>query len=180
FRPTKDYEPKNLEGFGGGVETVLEATRTSINTSFVVMAQQLDLCDITATAADMGVRTGTGGPLESNPAMVLGSNTVTPLSMANSYATLAAGGVFCEPVAITGMVDRNGEEIPVPPSDCQRVLEEDVVNGTNHALQAVMGPEWDSTGSPARIPPRPSAGKTGTANDDKHAWFIGFVPQMAT
>ncbi|WP_454084347.1 transglycosylase domain-containing protein [Georgenia sp. Marseille-Q6866] len=180
FRPGGDYEPKNLEGFGGGVETVLEATRTSINTSFVVMAQQLDLCDITATAADMGVRTGTGGPLESNPAMVLGSNTVTPLSMANSYATLAAGGVFCEPVAITGMVDRNGEEIPVPPSDCQRVLEEDVVNGTNHALQAVMGPEWDSTGSTARIPPRPSAGKTGTANDDKHAWFIGFVPQMAT
>ena len=180
FRPTKDYEPKNLEGFGGGVETVLEATRTSINTSFVVMAQQMDLCDITATAADMGVRTGTGAALESNPAMILGTNTVTPLSMANSYATLAAGGIYCEPVAITGMVDRNGEEIPVPPSDCQRVLEKDVVNGTNHALQAVMGPEWDSTGSPARIPPRPSAGKTGTANDDKHAWFIGFVPQMAT
>lgn len=180
FRPPGNYEPKNLEGFGGGVETVLEATRTSINTSFVVMAQQMDLCDITDTAADMGVRTGSGAPLQSNPAMVLGSNTVTPLSMANSYATLAAGGVYCEPVAITRMVDRNGEEIAVPPSDCQRVLEEDVVNGVNHALQAVMGPEWDSTGSPARIPPRPSAGKTGTANDDMHAWFIGFVPQMST
>src|SRR5699024_1869432 len=85
-----------------------------------------------------------------------------------------------EPVAITAMVDRNGEEIPVPPSDCQRVLEEDVVDGTNHALQEVMGPEWDSTGSPARLEDRPTAGKTGTANDDKHAWFIGFIPQMAT
>ncbi len=175
-----DYEPKNLEGFGGGVETVLESTRTSINTSFVVMAQQMDLCDITGIAADMGVRTGAGTPLENNPAMILGTNTVTPLSMANAYATLAAGGIFCEPVAITRMQDRDGEEIPVPPSDCQRVLEEDVANATNHALQAVMGPEWDSTGSTARIPPRPSAGKTGTANDDTHAWFVGFVPQMST
>ncbi len=175
-----DYEPKNLEGFGGGNETVLESTRTSINTSFVVMAQQMDLCDITGIAADMGVRTGAGTPLENNPAMILGSNTVTPLSMANAYATLGAGGIFCEPVAITSMIDRDGEEIPVPPSDCQRVLEEDVVNATNHALQAVMGPEWDSTGSPARIPDRPTAGKTGTANDDMHAWFIGFIPQMST
>ncbi len=178
FRPAGNYEPKNLEGFGGGVETVLESTRTSINTSFVVMAQQMDLCDITDIAMDMGVRTGSGAPLDSNPAMVLGSNTVTPLSMANAYATLAAGGVTCEPVAITSMTDRNGEEIPVPPSNCKRVLEEDVVRGVNHALQAVMGPEWDSTGSTARID-RPTAGKTGTANDDTHAWFIGFVPQMA-
>lgn len=174
-----NYEPKNLEGFGGGVETVLESTRTSINTSFVVMAQQMDLCDITGIAMDMGVETGSGEPLQNNPAMILGSNTVTPLSMANAYATLAAGGIACEPVAITRIIDRTGEEIPVPPSDCQRVLEEDVVRGVNHALQAVMGPEWDSTGSTARIPGRPTAGKTGTANDDTHAWFIGYVPQMA-
>ena len=180
FRPGVPYEPKNLEGFGGGVETVLESTRTSINTSFVVMAQQMDLCAITDIAAAMGVETGSGEPLASNPAMILGTNTVTPLSMANAYATLAAGGVRCEPVAITRMQDRNGEEIDVPPSDCQRVLEEDVANAATYALQSVMGPEWDSTGSTARIPPRPSAGKTGTANDDMHAWFIGFVPQMST
>jgi membrane peptidoglycan carboxypeptidase len=180
YAGAEDYKPKNLEGFGGGVETVLESTRKSVNTSFVVMAQQMDLCDITGVAADMGVRTGDGSELMPNPAMVLGTNTVTPLSMANAYATLAAGGVFCEPVAITSMVDRNGEEIPVPPSDCQRVLEEEVVDGVTHALQAVMGPEWDSTGSPARIPPRPTAGKTGTANDAKHAWFVGYIPQMST
>ncbi|QDB78093.1 penicillin-binding protein [Georgenia wutianyii] len=175
-----NYEPKNLEGFGGGSETVLESTRTSINTSFVVMAQQMDLCAITGIAADMGVETGSGEPLQNNPAMILGSNTVTPLSMANAYATLAAGGIACEPVAITRMQDRNGEEITVPPSDCKRVLEEDVANAANYALQSVMGPEWDSTGSTARIPPRPSAGKTGTANEDMHAWFIGYVPQMST
>ncbi|HLS73212.1 MAG TPA: transglycosylase domain-containing protein, partial [Actinomycetaceae bacterium] len=175
-----DYEPKNLEGFGGGVETVLESTRTSINTSFVVMAQQMDLCDITGIAADMGVKTGNGGPLQNNPAMILGSNTVTPLSMANAYATLAADGVRCEPVAINSILDRNGEEIPVPPSDCQRVLDEQVARATNHALQEVMGPEWDSTGSTARIPGRTTAGKTGTANDDMHAWFIGYTPHMST
>lgn len=178
--PGDPYKPKNLEGFGGGVETVLESTRKSVNTSFVVMAQQMDLCDITDVAADMGVRTGDGSELKPNPAMVLGTNTVTPLSMANAYATLAAGGTYCEPIAITTMVDRNGEDFPVPPSDCQQVLEEDVVNGVTHALQAVMGPEWDSTGSPARIPPRPTAGKTGTANDAMHAWFVGYTPQISS
>ncbi|MEE6273729.1 transglycosylase domain-containing protein [Georgenia wangjunii] len=175
-----DYSPKNLEGFGGGVETVLESTRKSVNTSYVVMANQMDLCAITDVAAAMGVRNGAGLPLEPNPSAILGTNNTTPLSMANAYATLAAGGIMCEPVAITSMTDRSGEEIPVPPSNCQRVLEEDIANGVNHALQAVMGPEWDSTGSPARLPGRPTAGKTGTANDAKHAWFIGYIPQMAT
>ena len=178
--PGDPYEPKNLEGFGGGVETVLEATRTSINTSFIVMATQMDLCDIADVATDMGVRSGDGSALSVMPSMILGATNVTPLSMANAYATLAAGGVHCEPVAITAMTDRHGNEIPVPPSDCQRVLEENVANGVTHALQTVMGPEWNSTGNPARIPPRPTAGKTGTANDAKHAWFVGYIPQMAT
>jgi membrane peptidoglycan carboxypeptidase len=176
----EDYRPKNLEGFGGGVETVLESTRKSVNTSFVVMAQQMDLCGITGIAEAMGVRSGSGEPLTPNPAMVLGTNNVTPLSMANAYATLAARGIACEPVAITRMVGRDGEEIPVPPTDCHRVLEENIATGVTHALQAVMGPEWDSTGSPARIPGRPTAGKTGTANDAVHAWFTGYTPQIST
>ncbi|MFC4553700.1 penicillin-binding protein [Georgenia faecalis] len=174
-----DWDPKNLEGFGGGRMTVLESTRMSVNTSFVVMASQLDLCAITGVAEAMGVETGTGAPLEPIPSMTLGANTVTPLSMANAYATLAAGGTACDPVAITRMVSREGEEIAVPPSNCQQVLETDIVNGVNHALQTVTQTRG-ATGAPANLPGRPTAGKTGTANDDKHAWFVGYIPQMST
>jgi len=171
------WSPKNLEGAGGGYMTVMDSTRLSVNTSFVVMASQMDLCDIRDVAADMGVRSGDGAELTPMPSMILGTNNVTPLSMANAYATLASGGIACEPIAITSVTNADGEEIPVPGPRCERVLEESVVNGVNHALQTVTRP--GGTGSGAHIPGRPTAGKTGTANDDKHAWFIGYTPQLS-
>ncbi|UNX55231.1 transglycosylase domain-containing protein [Georgenia sp. TF02-10] len=176
-----DYNPKNLEGVGGPRMRVVEATRQSVNLSFVQMANQMDLCAIMDNAATMGVQRGeAGAELEPYPSAVLGANNVTPLSMARAFATLAAGGVSCEPVAITGITDRAGNEIPAPKSACTQVLEPSVVNGVNYALQQVVTPQRGSTGSRAVLPDRPAAGKTGTANDDSAAWFVGYTPQLAS
>lgn len=176
-----DYDPMNLEGYGGGQWTVLDATRLSINIPFVEMATQLDLCAVRDVAASMGLETGTESgeysELLPNPASVLGSNTVTPLSMANAFATLANDGVACDPIAITAIQDRNGNDIEVPGSNCQRVLESDIVDAVTYALQTPL--QSNGTAPTAAIPGRDAAGKTGTANNDYHAWFAGYIPQMA-
>ncbi|MHB1063692.1 MAG: transglycosylase domain-containing protein [Georgenia sp.] len=158
---------------------VLEATRLSINLTFIEMANQLDMCNIMATAEKMGLKTGSGGELTPNPAAVLGTNTVTPLDMAGAFATLAAGGTYCTPVSITKITDGMGNEVPLPPSSCTQVLDTNIVNGVNYALQQVVTPQRTSTGFRAVLPGRPAAGKTGTTNEDAHAWFVGYTPQLA-
>ncbi len=174
-----DYNTaSNLEGIPTSSKmTVLDATRQSINLTFLDMANQMDMCDIVGNAASMGLKQGNGEPLTPNPAAVLGTNTVTPLDQANAFATLAAGGTYCTPVAVTKVTDRAGNEVPVPPSSCTKVLEPDVVNGVNYALQQVV--TRGGTGKNAVLPGRPAAGKTGTANDETHAWFVGYTPQLS-
>nr|NLD41072.1 penicillin-binding protein [Actinomycetales bacterium] len=173
-----EYTPANIEGTYRNPDiSVMEATKLSINLPFVWMANQMDMCSITGVAAAMGVERGDGAPLEFNPAAVLGSNNNTPLSMANSFATLANNGVACDPVAITGITNREGTVFDVPPSACTEAIAEEVARGTTYALQGVT--QQGGTGSRAGIPGRPTAGKTGTSNLDTAAWFVGYTPQLA-
>ncbi|WP_165962933.1 penicillin-binding protein [Occultella glacieicola] len=179
------YEPKNLEGIGTGRMSVLAATEQSVNTAFVNLANQMNLCDLANTAQAMGVHHATLAPgstfdngyeLSVIPSMALGTNELAPLTMAAAFATYAAGGVYCEPIAILSIQNSNGEDLPVPPQTCSQALEPHIANAMNYALGQVVA---DGTGRPSRLD-RPSAGKTGTANDDTAAWFVGYVPQLAS
>lgn len=177
-----DYSPRNIE-LGNGRMTVLHATEQSINTAFVNMANQLNMCDIAETAQSMGVHLATGpnqfdDPLNYNPSMVLGANEIAPLTMAAAFATYAANGTYCKPVAILSVTDRDGNELPVPEADCKEVLDPKIASTVNYALNKVTDP--GSTGAAARLSNRPVAGKTGTANDDMAAWFVGYIPQAST
>lgn len=180
-----DYEPRNIEGIGTGMMSVQEATTRSVNTAFVDMANQMDVCGIDEVARATGLHVGTGTdpvsgrPLRLTPSMVLGANEIAPLTMAASFATFASGGTYCEPRAITSITDPEGQELPVPEEDCREALDSDVVNGLNHALQEVVS-DSSGTGAGAALPGRPVAGKTGTSNDNTAAWFVGYVPQLAT
>lgn len=176
--PLEPYEPKNLEGVGGDRVSVLEATRRSINLPFVEMASQMDLCGIAEVAGSMGLDKGNGEPLEIVPSMALGSNTITPLDMASAFATYANDGVHCTPVAISRVTTRDGAELAVPESTCTQVIEPEIARGINYALQEVTNSR-SGTGWRAALGDRPVAGKTGTANNDYHAWFVGYTPQLA-
>ncbi|WP_345215462.1 transglycosylase domain-containing protein [Georgenia halophila] len=174
------YTPKNLESAGGDFMSVQEATRRSVNLTFVQMANQMDMCNIVENAERMGIQTGTGDPLMPYPSAVLGSNTITPLSQAVAFATLANQGERCDARSITKITDRSGENIATFEPSCEQVVDPNVVNAVHHALQGVVTPQPDSTGKNAVLPDgRPAAGKTGTANDDSAAWFVGYTPQLS-
>ena len=172
------YNPVNSEGGDSGPITVLKAMANSVNSGFMAMANQIDLCTIFEAAESLGVRQATGDPIDVMPANVLGSQDVSPLTMASAYAAFAAEGEYCEPIAITSITDANGKELEVPSANCHQAIPRDVANAVTYALQRVL-----TEGSAARtggLPGRPSAGKTGTTNMNWHTWFVGYTPQMST
>ncbi len=172
-----DYNVVNLEGVGGGMMTVLQSTRLSVNASFVLMATKLDYCNIANNALETGVSRGDDKPWFYGPSMVLGANEVTPLSMATSVATLAAEGNTCKPMSYTKIVDPEGKTISEKKPNCRQVLDKELVRKTTAVLSQVV--TQGATGARAQIPGRQVAGKTGTSNMDHDAWFVGYTPQLA-
>ena len=98
--------------------------------------------------------------------------------MANAFASLANRGSACKPVSITKVADTDGNEYEVPGAECEQVIEQRVADTTTYALTQVM--TRGGTGDNAILRGRPSAGKTGTANDAANAWFVGYTPQYST
>ncbi|BDZ37479.1 carboxypeptidase [Microbacterium suwonense] len=160
---------KNFSG-NGRVSNVMDFTRTSLNTGFLAMAQELDLCEINKTATSMGVHYGNmAATTEVNPtdpapndpyASVLGSKYIAPIQMAGAYATVANKGIYCTPRAIDKVVGADGTEMTLPEGSCTQVLSPEVAATAAYALQGVMN---GGTGGPANpYDGTPLIGKTGT------------------
>ncbi|MHA6696118.1 transglycosylase domain-containing protein [Homoserinimonas sp. A520] len=174
-----NWKPGNFGGQGGGASTsVMAATRASINSAFVAMAHKLDLCAIRDTALSMGVHRADGNELAANPAAILGTNEIAPLSLAAAFATVAGGGVYCKPIAVDRIVSADGEELPGQTSDCTQALTPEVASGVAYALRGVM----TGGGTGARANPSDNVkviGKTGTTNDAVHTWMAGASTNIA-
>ena len=187
------WGPRNAEGHEFGPITALRASYRSVNTAFATMSTRLNLCEVAETAWAMGfrptTRTSPAGPvvlteptvadIEITPAMIMGPQTTSPLSIASAHATLAADGTFCEPYAISRVVGPDGRELPLPTRTCSPgALEPNVAATMNYALEYTM---THGTGRFARLAGgRPSAGKTGTSQGSAHTWFVGYTPQLST
>ena len=156
-----------------------EATAYSVNTYFVALEQRTGLCRPAEIAELLGVRLGNGDPLARVPSFVLGANEVSPLSMANAYATFAAHGLYCEPRVITSVVDRNGSRLPIGQPVCKQVIDREVADGVTSMLREVIeGSLPGRTGGRMSLG-RNAAGKTGTTNDSAAVWFSGYTPDLA-
>jgi membrane peptidoglycan carboxypeptidase len=123
-------------------------------------------------AKDLGV---TRFPLRTVPSFVLGTNEVSPLDMASAYATLAARGTYCRPMAITEVLDAAGRSLGRVAPSCRSVLSESTADTVTSVLRGVIA---QGTGRGAAIG-RPAAGKTGTTNGPTAAWFDGYTPDFA-
>ena len=176
---SNDTSARNDEGGGGQVGTAADFTKTSLNTGFVGMARELDLCAIRDTAVDMGVVQGSDGELDRFPATVLGTNYVSPLSMAGAYATIASGGITCDPIAIDRITDATGAEQPVPAANCRQSLDGNVAATAAVALQSTFTSGGTATASRTRDGV-PLIGKTGTTDDAVATWMTGASTRVAT
>ncbi|GHF50466.1 carboxypeptidase [Kitasatospora xanthocidica] len=155
-----------------------EAMARSINTYFVQMEQEIGLCAVKQMVNKFGITSmASGKPLKEVPAMALGVEEMSPLTMANVYATFAAGGTHCDPVAIDRITTMDGKNVPVPAGHCEKVISDETSKAINTILNGVT---VDGTGSALKLDGnRQIAGKTGTSDHKKAAWFSGYTPQLA-
>ncbi|WP_380283736.1 transglycosylase domain-containing protein [Kitasatospora purpeofusca] len=157
-----------------------QAMALSVNTYFVQMEQEIGLCAVKQMANKLGITSrASGKPLDEVPAMALGVEEVSPLTMAGVYAAFAAGGTYCAPVAISKITTVEGKDVPVPPARCETAFSENTARVLNTILNGVT--ESGGTGSALSLEgDRQIAGKTGTSDHKKAAWFSGYTPQLAT
>ncbi len=173
------YTVRNAGDSESGFFSLAEATWHSVNTYFVQLEQRVSQCEVAKTAAAMGAKRADLTPLRTTPCFTLGCNEVAPLDLANSYATLAAHGLHCPTVAITRMmstVDGETTAIAIPPTECDQAIDAKVADAATAILTGVL---TQGTAKGLSLD-RPSAGKTGTNNDERDALFAGFTPQLAT
>lgn len=176
--------PGNAGDSESGVFDMISGTHHSVNTYYLQLAERTGLASPPALAEAMGVRQFEGGrpvgDLERVPSFVLGTSQVSPLDMAGAYATFAARGVHCPPRPVTAIVDSRGRELPLPEQRCSQVIDRGVADTVTSILRGVIdGSTRGRTGASAAIG-RPAAGKTGTTNSSRAAWFVGYTPELAT
>ncbi|KES06376.1 penicillin-binding protein [Streptomyces toyocaensis] len=156
-----------------------EAMALSVNTYFVQMVADIGLCPVVKMTDGLHVVQGNGDKLPEVPAVSLGSKGISPLTMASAYAAFASRGMYCTPVAIESITQKIGDReksLEVPKSTCSRAMSEKTADSVNTLLQGVVD---SGTGQQAGLTDRANAGKTGTTDERKNAWFVGYTPNLS-
>jgi len=160
----------NFGKVGGSVGTPMAFTAQSLNTGYLAMAAELDMCDIAKVAKKMGVTKGNGSDITmENPSEVIGVDNVSPIAMASAYATVANNGVYCQPQAIDRVTDASGNELPRPERTCTQVISPQVAATAAYALRGVMNGGTGSGANP--YDGTQLIGKTGT-HEGLQTWMI--------
>jgi penicillin-binding protein 1A len=161
---------------GGGTMSLASATWNSINVVFAQLDLDVGSENVTHTAQQMGIE----APLESVPAEAIGGLRVgvTPLEMADAYATLANGGVHHDPTAVSRVEFPNGKVDQAAATAGERVLTEGEAYEVTQLLEGVItqgtGAGYTYMGCPSE------AGKTGTSEGESDAWFVGYTPMFSS
>ena len=175
FYEDKEYIPTNYEDEYHGMVTLRRALAMSMNVATVKVAEMVGYDHV---AQIWSKKLGIGAPIQAFPALALGSFEATPYEMATAYNVLANGGLKVEPVTITRVADDKDRVLeqhhaPVP----ERVVREEAAFLVVDMLRSVMN---EGTAASARALgfTADAAGKTGTTNDYRDAWFCGFTPDL--
>ena len=172
------WQPQNDSRRFSGNVTLRTVATFSMNVPTVKIAQALGMDKPIYYAQEMGITTFVldGEPNDTNLATSLGGLTrgVTPLEIASAYGTFAYGGVHMPHVAITKVLDRNGNVIHETVPEGRQVVSAESAADLTTMLEDVIN---KGTGKGANIG-RPAAGKTGTTSDYKDAWFVGYTPDL--
>ena len=173
------WTPSNANGYFTGDSMALKsAFAKSINSVAVRLGQEMGIKNIARTAHDMGIKS----PLDETPSLPLGSSDVNLLELADAYCTVADNGRQHEPVLVTRIVDRDGEEIYVGPSEAKQVIPYKSAFLMQQLLQGGMrepgGTSQSLWGYVGNFRDTEFGGKTGTSNNHSDAWFMGVSPKL--
>ncbi|MFT3860281.1 transglycosylase domain-containing protein [Micropruina sp.] len=166
-----------------GTFNLFSGTAESVNGYFTALESAANLCDATKIADALGLEVSSdtkGDALTKTysnyPSFTLGAVEVSPLSLVNAYATIAARGIRCEPVIVESIKTAEGGSIEAPSANCRRVLDEGIADALSKIFQ---GPFRSGTAVAGRVPGYTLAGKTGTVPDNRAAWLVGFTRNLA-
>jgi penicillin-binding protein 1A len=165
------WTPRNAGDKYRGAISIREAVARSINSVAASLAERVGREKVAATARRLGITSKIG----TDPALALGAYEVTLLELTAAYAVMASGGIGVWPHGITEVMDGEGRILfRRSGGGPGRVVEGEYVAAINDVLTAAI--TW-GTGKAAN-PGRPAAGKTGTSQDSRDAWFIGYTPDL--
>ncbi len=151
-------------------------TQESVNTFFAQLELQTGLCQPYHLAQAMGLPLNDPAT-QMVPSFTLGVASVSPLELADAYATFAARGLHCDERPVVSIDDSNGNQLKSYPTQCQQVIAAPVADAVNDVLRGVMSP----TGFGANLLlNQEAAAKTGTNDNNMSVWFMGYTPNLAT
>ncbi len=169
----KTWEPQNFEPVTRYTVSLRNALTMSYNLATVDLAMRTGLDHVVDTANKFHFST----PLRAYPSLALGAFEVIPLELARSYCVFAADGVQPYPMSLKGVVDENGKTLEQKHLQIERLIPPQKAFMMNFMLQSVV-----TAGTARSLKNRgiswPVAGKTGTTNDFKDAWFVGYTPDI--
>jgi penicillin-binding protein 1A len=168
------YTPSNYDNKFMGEMTVRKALALSRNIPAVRAGKKAGLRNVVQTAKDVGIES----PIQPNLSMSLGAVDISPMELARGYSAFANGGYRIRPTVIMQVTDTKGNLVEQNLPTREPTMNRRAVEQINSALQSVVSP--GGTGAGAQLPGRTVAGKTGTTQDFRDAWFAGYVPQMVT
>ncbi|MES1021568.1 penicillin-binding protein 1A [Gloeocapsa sp. BRSZ] len=164
------YEPQNYSREFRGWLTMRDALTSSINTVAVKVMMDVGFDPVIQLARQMGIKS----ELRPMYSLALGSSEVNLLELTSAYGTLATQGMHVEPHGIRRILNRSGEVLYTTTPQPKRVLDSGSAAISTWMLQNVV---QAGTGRPASLN-RPVAGKTGTSDESRDLWFVGYIPQL--
>jgi penicillin-binding protein 1A len=167
------WSPTNAEGEAPGVITIQQATIDSVNCAFARLIKIIGPDKVVDVAKRMGIT----NPLQPLLSITLGTEPVTPLQMATAYATLANDGVRHDAYFVDDVVGPDGKVLYHHTDNPVRAVSVQNARIVTSVLTQVVN---QGTGVAAGVRGRQIAGKTGSADENADAWFIGYTPQLAT
>jgi membrane peptidoglycan carboxypeptidase len=156
--------------------TLVRAFAQSINTIFVPLAKQVGPANVVSAAYAAGIPTSR--ELSAVPDIALGPDQVSPLDLANAYATVAAQGLEATPYLVKSVTTVSGQRVYHATVHTTQAFPADIMSDTTYAMTKVL--QAGGTAYGHALSGRPSAGKTGTTDNNTNAWFTGFTPQLCT
>lgn len=169
----QEWQPHNYNNEYYGAVTMRKALESSLNSATSRVAQDVGIRRVRDLAHKLGIQSS----LPAVPALSLGAAEVTPLEVAVAYATLANSGQRNRPLAVKQVVDQHSKVLERRDVRPERVLSPQLAHAMNQLLKGVLD-RGTAAGARRAGFTRPAAGKTGTTNDYKDAWFVGYTPDL--